>query len=310
MQRRKYTILVIPNGKGKSYRFTADSMILTSIAAVSVVFLAFSFFFSYDYFFEQFDKSKLTDLQNENSVLTDKIDDMDSTIADLQDSYGNIVEKEKAIRAIFDLPDIDAQERQLGIGGPELFDYSEKSDAEMSAYQTESEIDELVRLSSFESQQFKKLYEKLLDKKDELDHMPSIMPCAGYLTRGYGIQKHPISGFKSLHAGLDIANRTGTPIYATASGVVVSVGNQGRMGKVVTIDHGNGIRTKYGHLNKYTVKRGAKVQRGDKIGEMGSTGYSTGTHVHYEVLMNGQAVNPQKFVLTPEMVNEHASVFR
>jgi len=309
MQRRKYTILVIPNGKGESYRFSVDSVILTSLAAFSIIFAAFTFFFSYDYFFEQFDRSKLADLQSEKELLSNKVVGMNSTIVDLQDSYENIVDKEKAIRAIFDLPDIDAQERQLGIGGPELFDYTDKSDAEMLAYQTESEIDELVRLSTFETQQFKAIYEKLLNKKDDLDHMPSIMPCAGYLTRGYGIKKHPISGFKSLHAGIDIANRTGTPIYATASGVVTSVGNKGRLGKTVVIDHGNGIKTKYGHLNKYTIKRGTRVERGDKIGEMGSTGYSTGTHLHYEVQLNGQAVNPKKFVLSPEMVNEHSSVY-
>lgn len=309
MQRRKYTILVIPNGKGKSYRFTVDSVVLTSLAAVSIIFVAFSFFFSYDYFFEQFDKSKMADLQSERELLSHKINGMNSTIVDLQNNYENIVDKEKAIRAIFDLPDIDAQERQLGIGGPELFDYTDKSDAEILAYQTESEIDELVRLSTFETQQFKAIYERLLDKKDELDHMPSIMPCAGYLTRGYGIKKHPISGFKSLHSGLDIANRTGTPIYATANGVVHFAGSKGRLGKTVIIDHGNGINTRYAHLNKYTVKRGTKVMRGDKIGEMGSTGYSTGTHLHYEVSLNGQAVNPKKFVLAPEMVNEHSSVF-
>ena len=295
--------MVIPSGRGKTYRFTTDSLVLTSIAVFCVVFVAATAFFSYDYFIEQLDRSKLTDIEDENSFLTDKLDDMQGSISDLRESYAEIVDREKAIRTMFDLPDIDDQERQLGVGGPDLLDLSAKSIAERAAFQTESRMDELARLSSFETKQFKAIYENLLDKKDVLDHTPSIMPCDGYQTRGYGLMPHPITGFKQMHSGIDIANRTGTPIYATADGAVSFVGGRGRMGKTVEISHGNGLKTVYAHLNKYLVKKGQNVKRGDKIAEMGSTGYSTGTHLHYAISFNGQSVNPRKYILSPDQVS-------
>lgn len=290
--------MVIPGERGKTYRFTLDSFVLLSFAVFCVVFIGASAFFSYDYFVEQLDRKQLTNLHNENEFLNGELSDMHKTISDLRDDYAAIVDKEKAIRVIFDLPDIDEQERQLGIGGPVFLDLSAKSKAERVAYQTESDIDELARLSSFESEQFKTIYGVMLDKKDELDHIPSIMPCAGYQTRGYGLMTHPISGFKQMHSGIDIANRVGTPIYATAAGVVSYAGNRGKLGRTIIIDHGNGIETVYGHLNKFTIKKGQKVKRGDKIAEMGNTGYSTGVHLHYAVTVNHQTVNPRKYIIS------------
>ena len=303
MDFKKYTILVIPNGRGKTYRFTVDSIILTSFAVFSIVFAAASIFFSYDYFIEQFDRTQLTELEQENGLLTDRISDMNGTITDIQSEYAGIVEKEKAIRVMFDLPEIEPAERQLGIGGPELFDFSDKSDAQIFAYETESDIDDLVRLSSFETHQFKTIYGKLLEKKDQLDHTPSIMPCNGYKTRGYGLMPHPISGYKKFHAGIDIANRPGTPIFTTAKGKVEYVGTRGKLGRTVIVNHGNGFKTIYGHLNKYTVKKGQAVGRGDKIGEMGNTGYSTAPHLHYGITLDSRSVNPSKYIIPEDLVS-------
>jgi len=308
MRKRTFTILVIPSGKGKTLRFTVDSFVLSSFAVFCFVFAAATLYFSYDFFAEQFDRNQLADLEDENRLLSEKISDMHETVGNLKDSYADLVEQEKAIRVMFDLPAIDEQERQLGIGGPELFDLSHKSNSEKLAYKTELSIDELARLSSFETRQYKSIYDKILAKKSKLDHTPSIMPCAGYLTRGYGIMAHPISKFKCMHNGIDVANRTGTPIYATADGVVASTGNKGRLGKTIVLDHGNGLKTRYGHLNKYTVRVGQKVKRGDKIAEMGDTGYSTNTHLHYEVTVNGQAVNPMKYIVTTEMMTRYSSL--
>jgi murein DD-endopeptidase MepM/ murein hydrolase activator NlpD len=298
MRKRNFTILVIPNGQGKTYRFNTDSIVLTSIAVFCFVFVAATAFFSYDYFGEQMDKRELTALQTENQFLNGKLGEMESTISGLRDEYASIVDKEKVIRSMFNLPEIDDQQRQLGIGGPDLIDLTAKSVSERLAYDVELDVDELVRLSSFETRQYKDIYEVLLNERDRLDHTPSIMPCEGYLTRGYGLMTHPISGFKQMHAGLDFANRTGTPIYSTAAGKVSYVGNRGRLGKTVEINHGNGLKTIYGHLSKSNVKRGQSIVRGDKIGEMGSTGYSTGTHLHYAITFNGQSVNPNKYILT------------
>jgi murein DD-endopeptidase MepM/ murein hydrolase activator NlpD len=303
MNRRKYTVLVIPSGRGKTHRFTVDSLVLTSFVVFSIVFAAATLYFSYDYMAEQFDKTQLANLEQENELLTDRISGMQGTISDLRDEYAEIIEKEKAIRVMFDLPEIDEAERQLGIGGPELFNWDSGSIAERITYSTELDIDELVRLSTYETQQYKQIYDELISKRAELDHTPSIRPCDGYRTRGYGLMPHPISGDKRFHAGIDIANRPGTPIYTTADGTVEYVGTKGRLGKTIIVDHGNGLKTIYGHLNKYSIKRGTRVRRGDKIGEMGNTGYSTAPHLHYAVTFNGRSVNPSKYIVVEDLVS-------
>jgi len=121
---------------------------------------------------------------------------------------------------------------------------------------------------------------------------PSIWPSRGWLTSTMGDRQDPITGQADFHPGLDIAGDRGQPVYATAEGSVSQSAWENGYGNVVTIDHGFGLQTRYGHLLKAEVKAGAKVKRGDLIGRVGSTGRSTGYHLHYEVRANGKLVNP------------------
>jgi murein DD-endopeptidase MepM/ murein hydrolase activator NlpD len=107
-----------------------------------------------------------------------------------------------------------------------------------------------------------------------------------------GRRSDPITGGADFHAGLDIAGERGQPVFATAAGTVTHVGYQGGYGNLIVLDHGFGLQTRYGHLLNYTVKQGARVNRGDVIGHVGNTGRSTGYHLHYEVLANGELLNP------------------
>jgi murein DD-endopeptidase MepM/ murein hydrolase activator NlpD len=116
-------------------------------------------------------------------------------------------------------------------------------------------------------------------------------------TSGFGVRSDPFRGRAAMHAGIDLAGAIGTPIYATADGLVGrSEWNNGGYGNLVELDHGHGIQTRYGHLSKSLVVAGQKVRRGDMIGLMGSTGRSTGSHLHYEVRVDGKAVNPVPFM--------------
>jgi murein DD-endopeptidase MepM/ murein hydrolase activator NlpD len=116
-------------------------------------------------------------------------------------------------------------------------------------------------------------------------------------TSGFGIRSDPFRGRAAMHAGIDLAGAIGTPIYATADGVVGrSEWNSGGYGNLVEIDHGQGIQTRYGHLSQRVAQPGQRVHRGDLIGLMGSTGRSTGSHLHYEVRIDGRAVNPVPFL--------------
>jgi murein DD-endopeptidase MepM/ murein hydrolase activator NlpD len=129
--------------------------------------------------------------------------------------------------------------------------------------------------------------------------IPSAMPLHSNanFTSGYGIRSDPFRGRAAMHAGIDLAGPMGTPIYATADGIVGrSEWNNGGYGNLVEIDHGQGIQTRYGHLSQRIATPGQRVRRGDLIGLMGSTGRSTGSHLHYEVRIDGRAVNPVPFM--------------
>lgn len=133
---------------------------------------------------------------------------------------------------------------------------------------------------------------------------PSIWPVAGWLTSTYGTRKDPFSEETTFHPGLDISADYGAPVLATADGTVTSAGPNGAYGNMVVLDHGFGIDTKYGHLSRIIVMANQRVKRGDTIGYVGSTGHSTGPHLHYEIWMNGRLTNP-KDLLTSQPGQGH-----
>lgn len=127
---------------------------------------------------------------------------------------------------------------------------------------------------------------------------PSVWPVYGWLSGGYGNRNDPFTGETGFHRGLDISADRGQPVYATAAGEIESAGYAGDYGNLIVIDHGFGLSTRYGHLSKFAVTSGQSVKRGDVIGYVGSTGRATGPHLHYEVLANGQLLNPLRLLLS------------
>jgi murein DD-endopeptidase MepM/ murein hydrolase activator NlpD len=125
---------------------------------------------------------------------------------------------------------------------------------------------------------------------------PSIWPVVGWLSSPFGPRRDPFTGGADFHPGLDISADYGVPVHAPADGVVESTGASGNYGNLVVVDHGYGITTRYGHLSRFGVSPGAHVRRGDIIGYVGSSGRSTSSHLHYEILLNGQLTNPLKLL--------------
>jgi murein DD-endopeptidase MepM/ murein hydrolase activator NlpD len=143
------------------------------------------------------------------------------------------------------------------------------------------------------------LQSRLLDVRKTVDRRnalatatPSLWPIKGWITSTMGYRQDPITGGADFHPGLDIAGDKGEPVYVTAAGTVKETGYQNGYGNLVTVDHGFGLQTRYGHLLNYSVKAGDRVKRGDVIGRVGATGRATGYHLHYEVLANGRLLNP------------------
>jgi|MDSW01.1.fsa_nt_gb murein DD-endopeptidase MepM/ murein hydrolase activator NlpD len=143
-----------------------------------------------------------------------------------------------------------------------------------------------------------RLIEDLRDTRRLLQNTPALKPTsAGWYTSGFGKRIHPITGKRVMHKGLDIAGYTGMGVLAPADGIVIWLGGRGGYGKTVVLDHGYGIQTHFAHLHKYNVKLGDRVLRGEVIAEMGSTGISTGPHLHYEVRRHGRPLDPRSFIL-------------
>ena len=290
--------MLIPNSDGVMKQFKIPVASLYIAAGLVFGIIAGNFFLSAEFFSTKVDKSELEQLRAENLDLKDKYEQLRWNLSEVEDRYLTLVEKEEKIRTLFQLPEIPSDERLLGIGGPVSPVIEELSETEQTALATEFEIDRLLKLSTYELEKYEEVETELQSLQSRLEHTPSILPTKGWNSRGYGMKFDPFTGYKQMHRGVDIANHTGTPIIATANGTVNVVGNQkSGMGKYITLNHGFGFQTRYGHLSKIMVKEGQKVKRGDVIALMGSTGYSTGPHLHYEVIRNGKFLNPFNYIL-------------
>jgi murein DD-endopeptidase MepM/ murein hydrolase activator NlpD len=158
-------------------------------------------------------------------------------------------------------------------------------------------IDQAVRSAGLREQGVIKLQELLVERLSILNATPSIKPARGWFTSRFGYRIDPFTGKSELHLGLDMAASPGTPVMAPADGVVSYVGYESGYGKIVAIDHGYGVRTRYAHNSQIYVEMGQKIKRKDIISAVGSTGRSSGPHLHYEVRVNDIPVDPINYIL-------------
>lgn len=158
-------------------------------------------------------------------------------------------------------------------------------------------IDRTIKDSQLREQSVLDLWESLSERQSLLNSTPNIRPAKGWFTSRFGYRVSPFTGRPALHTGLDIAAAPGSPVYAPADGIVNFAGYDEGYGKMVTIDHGYGVTTRFGHNAQIYVQVGQKVSRWDVIGSVGNTGRSTGPHCHYEVRVNGVPRDPALYIL-------------
>jgi murein DD-endopeptidase MepM/ murein hydrolase activator NlpD len=208
---------------------------------------------------------------------------------------------EEKIRIIADIDLPHRQDSPFGVGGsiPEdlALDPPLTKEPDELAREMESNLKFLDQVTKNQSKGFELLLNAIENKMTILASTPSIRPTRGWISSGFGYRASPFTGRREFHPGLDIATHAGTPIVTTADGIVTYVGRKGLLGKIVVVDHGNGIVTRYGHAKEILKQRGDLVKRGQSIALVGSTGRSTGPHLHYEVLLNGIPMNPIKYIL-------------
>ncbi|MFO0585306.1 MAG: M23 family metallopeptidase [Anaeromyxobacter sp.] len=169
--------------------------------------------------------------------------------------------------------------------------------AENSLAALPGKVSSLESEASRQEQSLRELQEYFDDQRSLLASTPSIWPSRGWVTSDFGTRMDPYTAERKMHEGLDIATPHGQPVYSPSDGTVVFAGTEGGYGKVLVIDHGYGVKTRYGHLSEIFVKPGDHVARGGKVAAVGNTGRSTGPHLHYEVRVNGIPENPRKFIL-------------
>jgi len=205
------------------------------------------------------------------------------------------------IKIIANIKGSTSQESLFGVGGtiPEDLDINVPyfDDHTSLMRDMHGQIQQLDLISADQEVKFESLIKDLDNKQNLLASTPAIQPSEGWITSGFGYRTSPFTGLREFHKALDIANREGTPIIATADGIVTFVGKKGMLGNVITIDHGHGMVTRYGHVKKVLKNRGEAIKRGDTIALVGNTGRTTGPHLHYEVILNGIRINPNRYIL-------------
>ncbi|MBA22507.1 MAG: peptidase M23 [Flavobacteriales bacterium] len=222
-------------------------------------------------------------------------------IGQMQNVLTNIEQRDDDIyRIYFEASPIPKEQRRAGFGGVNRYDYLEGYNSSDMIIETTKQIDVLSKMLVVQSESLEEI-QKLAERKEELlASIPSIQPVRKEdlkrMASGYGWRTDPFTKARKKHYGMDFSANRGTPIYATGDGKVVRADNRASgYGKHIRIDHGFGYVSLYAHLNKYNVKRGAKVKRGDVIGFVGNTGRSVAPHLHYEIIKDNKKINPLNF---------------
>lgn len=297
--RREYTLMVVPHHGQAVRRIRVP--ILAVKCAVSFLFLLIVFmvgsFINYRYTVNTAiaEKTELEALRKDNGAQSREIEELAKTTASLKSDMERLNSLDAEIRRIVNSEDTTATSRAgltrpsgtyTGQGGPVQPDIAVIKDT----------VQDLQAAISVREQSLNELKQALLDKQARLAVTPSIWPTGGEVTSRFGWRNSPFGGGSDFHPGIDIANSMGTPIVATADGEVVQSEWYGGYGNMVQVNHGNGISTVYGHNSRLAVRVGQMVKKGQVIAYLGNTGASTGPHCHYEVRINGNAVNPVNFL--------------
>jgi len=250
------------------------------------------------------DQTRLPKLKKENIIVRDELKKMKQEFIEINKILDSLKIYDKRLRTFASLGPISDELRDMGIGGQGLkLDTSKNvTGSDRDLVRLSENLDNLLARSRLQKKSLAEIYDKLNEKNYLRNRTPSIVPVQGWFLSGFGYRVDPFTGIVKLHEGLDIVAPMGTPIVATADGVIKFAGNFDGFGLTVEIDHGYGFITRYAHCQRIKSAVGMEVRRGDIIAYVGSTGRSTGPHLHYEVRISGNPVNPLDYILISPVV--------
>jgi murein DD-endopeptidase MepM/ murein hydrolase activator NlpD len=307
MKRRRWTLLVVPHDSDTPRQFEIGeetvrwATIIGSIAAVLVLGAGLVLFSPWATPGARLLARQKADLEAEVARLNGALVTIGDTIAFLAD-------REAKFREIAGITEVDSTLVARGDTAVRVTVAANRASMSESrarpfaaffgARAPRPDVNALLQRASELSTAFEAVNDTMAQKMEKLRNTPSIMPTRGWLTGEFSrARMHPILHEVRPHVGIDLSAPTGTPIVAPAAGLVIKSERDGAYGNVIEIDHGNGIITRYAHASRLVARRGQRVQRGDLIANVGSTGLSVGPHLHYEIHVNGVPVDPLTYVI-------------
>ena len=293
MSRKFYTIMIVPHATAKFRRLKVSR----NLAVGAGVFLGALFLSGVllpHFVIRSTYLSWVTSrLARQNAELKKANEEIDTALGDLRAKINDFETKASQLAMMIGVNNLPVTHQAAAGGG---IDLQRLSPGDGSRF-VKGELELLQQRSGALQDSFKVLDVVYARQAMILSSTPSIMPVKGLYGNGYGWRKDPFTGMRDFHQGLDIAAPPGSRVVAPADGVVTQIGPVGGLGNSICISHGYGLVTRYGHLQSFGVKPGQKVRRGDTIGTVGTTGRSTGPHLHYEVLLHQRNVDPVHYIV-------------
>lgn len=304
MANRRWTVMLVPHGSDGTKALSLSGTVVKLVAGVATVLAASMLAAAIGVVSHSVDLSRSQRLERANQALSSEVARLGQRVGALSDTLAVITRRDEEMRLVAGLEPLSPDVQQAGIGGPagpwpereQLL--TEGGTVGREAFSVHTDLDALIRRANLLATSFREAAESIASHTQEMAAMPSIMPTMGFLTSKFSfIRYHPILHESRPHEGIDITAAYGTRIIAPAAGRVIKVGWENGYGIMVVLDHGYGLETRYAHMSRSAARPGQTVKRGDLLGYVGSTGLSTGPHLHYEVLRDGRAVDPLRFIL-------------
>jgi murein DD-endopeptidase MepM/ murein hydrolase activator NlpD len=288
MKRRFFTVLVLRHS-GPRFRKVRVSYAFVGTAALVALTLTLAGLYAPRLLVRVQERSVAIDrLEHENDRLRGEREAFEGALSEMSDQLGSFEASASVLAKELGVGDLPSERAAAGGPGAEL--------PARQRFWFDGEVRALQSRTNTLDRSFDQLGESFRERMDHLAATPNVMPVEGWFSHGFGWRKDPFSGKREFHRGIDIVAPANTKILAPADGVVSRAGRFPQLGKSLDMAHGFGYVTRYAHLNELLVRPGDRVSRGDVLGLVGSTGRSTGPHLHYEVFRDGRRVNPWNYL--------------
>jgi len=285
MAKRHHTIILIPHAHAKLRKWQVTNLQIGIVASAFLLLTLAAAFFTWSHFSTNVNPVEIAHLKQENERLHKTNLTFESSLRKLQNQLADYEGRTRQLAIVAGVEGLESG-TEAGIGGGAPADELEAGDLPALADRSGQIASTLDAVEI-----------KLNERVRWLSSTPAIAPVRGIFTSGFGVRSDPLTHGRGIHQGVDIAAAPGQPVRASADGVVVQAGLIGGLGQAVYVAHGFGLTTRYGHMSRIEVRPGQRVKRGDVLGRVGNTGRSTGYHLHYEVRVDGDPVNPLAYIL-------------